>query len=179
MQFYAFMVVAVAFWMQTSLRVLLRPGGPGPAPHTEPFLLLELSAWDMELATEMAMGAVGFLGQQLLCRESGMLLGRTLSADSLISSHKLTVQDESSGGQITGQGAMPCSVFTRTSQHDTCPLSNQRSASPDSWPYADNSSSSCLGKSAGIMAWVGVQGQARSRAALSHCPARDCTCSSF
>lgn len=92
MQFYAFMVAAVAFWMQTS-----RPGGPGLAPYTEKFLLLELLPWDTELAT----AATGLPGQQLLCRESRMLLGSTLSADSLISSQKLCVQDESSGEQIT------------------------------------------------------------------------------
>lgn len=74
------------------------------------------------------------------------------------------------GNRSHGPGAMPCSVFTRTSQHDTCPLSNQRSASPDSWPYADNRGSSCLGMSEGITAWVGVQGQGWCHTSVLHCP---------
>lgn len=51
------------------------------------------------------------------------------------------------------QGTTSCFSFSRVRQHDVCPLSKQRSASPDS------DSSSCLGTSTGTMVWLEAQRQ--------------------
>lgn len=130
-------------------------------------------------ATEVATATNSIPGQQLLCRESRMLLGKVLSTNSFIGSRKLSVQDESSGGQMTWaapwhggpvpslqQGTTSCSLFTRVRQHDACPLSKQRSA----LPVSDNGSTSCLGTSVGITVWLEAQGQAQSCTSVRYPP---------
>jgi len=77
MQFYTSVTTALVFRMQqTSPRALLSPGRPQLAPRMEP----ELSHRDVEL---VATAVLGFPGHQLSHRESRVLTGQVLSANSL------------------------------------------------------------------------------------------------
>lgn len=142
-----------------------------PCRETFPLLSCLMQGWGVgkhppQVITEVTADTKSIPRQQLLCRESRLLPGKVLSTSSL-TSWKPSVQDEPSGevmiwaalwhgapGLSLQQGTTSCFPFTRVRQHDVCPLSNQRSASP----HSDNSSS-CLGTGTDIMVWLEAQRQ--------------------